>query len=203
MPRKRTKNYVQHLDADGFIQVFDELLDRHPELWPEVNEMARDLLEQADAQVVAEDIVDALESIDMRQIRQRSGRQPLGHIEPYEAIGELFDEAVEDVLRDFRRKLEAGLKRAAETVCQGIILGLYRAEAEDTGEVLGEIPDHPSAAAVWSLTTLLESLPQRERRAAGERVLAGVCDEAGEWRKMLEEAARQAARAKRRGPVTS
>jgi len=57
-----------------------------------------------------------------------------------------------------RRYLELGLEKQAQELCQGILLGLYRARDGDKNDILGWASDFPGEEAgnafkVWSEVT--------------------------------------------------
>ena len=91
------------------------------------------------------------------------------------------------------------MKQAAEMVCQGIFLGLHKVEGTIKDGALAWAPDFTAEAAGWPMSLLLELYPQRQRRAAGSRIVQAIGEHADDWIEMLGRVVDEAALAKRRG----
>jgi len=98
-----------------------------------------------------------------------------------------------------KRRFEAGMKPAAEKICQGIVLGLHEVDGTNNDGALGWSLDFPAEAAAWSLSLLLELYPQSQRRATGNRIVRAIEEQADDWVEMLNRVVGEAAAAKRRG----
>lgn len=85
-----------------------------------------------------------------------------------------------------KRTFEAGMKPAAEKICQGLVLGLHGVDGTNSDGALGWAPDFPAEAAAWSLSLLLELYPQRSKRTAGNRVITAVEQQSEDWAEMLD-----------------
>ena len=93
-------------------------------------------------------------------------------MEPSEAAQELLEEAVEPQFEDMKKRTGLGLHGAGEAVYAGIVLGLYRASRENSGEVLNWIPDFTAEHAGFVTEEYLDAYPARKRRAATESLAA-------------------------------
>jgi hypothetical protein len=74
----------------------------------------------------AEEVLDAVTSLDLDSLNDRAGSHSWGYVEPTEAAWELLEEAVEDIVADMKRSMDLGLETTAETICVGIVVGLHR-----------------------------------------------------------------------------
>jgi len=198
MPRRKTKETLDHLGAGECAKVLRELLKRHRELRGEANEIAESLVDDVSVEVVAGNVAYLVGSIGIEELGRRAGKQSWGYVEPSEAAWELLEETTEETRADMKRRFEAGAKLAAEKICQGIVLGLREADGSNSDGALGWAPDFPAEAAAWSLSLLLELYPQRLRQATGNRVIKAVEEQAGEWVEMLERVVRESAKKKKR-----
>ncbi len=151
-------NVLGRLSSAEAASVLHLLLQRHPELQPEAENAATDLLSEVSFLAVADDIESAVLGLDYDDLNSRAGRHSWGYVEPTEAAWELLEEAVEPFRDDMKRYLELGLEEQARELCQGILLGLYRVRGGEKNDVLNWAPDFPGEAAghafeVWSQTT--------------------------------------------------
>ena len=201
MPRRKATDTLAHLDIGERAQVLSELLKRHPGLRAEANSIAENLIDDVSVEAVANEVADLVINIGLEEIGSQAGEHSLGYVEPSQAAWDLLEDSIEDIRADMKRRFEAGMKPAAEKICQGILLGLHGGDGEkkDNDGALGWAPDFPAEAAAWSLSLLLELYPQRQRRAAGSRIVQAIGEHADDWVEMLDRVVDQAASAKRRG----
>ncbi len=136
-----------------------ELFKRHRDLRGEANEIAEGLICDVSIETVAEDVAYLVGSIGIEELGGRAGKQSWGYVEPSQAAWDLLEESIEDFRADMKRRFEAGMKPAAEKICQGIVLGLHEADGTNSDGALGWAPDFPAEAAAWSLSFLLELYP--------------------------------------------
>ena len=199
MPRTKSMNIFAHLNIGERAHVLDQLLKSHPELHEEAREIATNLINDISTEAVAEEVVALVSSIDLGQLNSRAGRHSWGYVEPSEAAWELLEEAIKDIQASMTRRFEVGMKQAAEEVCQGIILGLHEVESTIDDGVLRWAPDFAAEAAGWSMSLLLQLYPQRQRRAAGNRIIRAITEQIEDWNEMLNRVIDSSASAQPRG----
>ncbi len=71
------------------------LLERHPELVAEADEIAEAAVTEVDADAIAEDVEQAVLGLDIDDLGARAGRKSWGYVEPTEAAWDLLEEAVD------------------------------------------------------------------------------------------------------------
>jgi len=155
MARKRAKpnsaggrgRVLERLSGAEAASVLKCLLQRHPELQSEAENIAGDLLSDVSLLSVADDVENAVLQFDYDDLNSRAGRHSWGYVEPTEAAWELLEEAVEPFVEDMKRYLELGLEEQAQKLCQGILSGLYRVRDGGKNDILGWAPDFPGEAA--------------------------------------------------------
>lgn len=147
---------VTALTGHEATRVLHHLLSQHPDLIPEAEETALDLLVEVDADAVADDVQAVVERLGYAHLKGRAGRQRWGYVEPTEAAWEILQEEIEPFLDDLRRYVTLGLEQPAVELCSGIVLGLERAEDSDQGELLEMAPDFPAEAAANATFILAE-----------------------------------------------
>ena len=137
---------LERLKPDESATVLRHLLEAHPDLAKEAEEMARSLLHQVDYEEVAAEIEDEIRALDYEDLNGRAGSHEWGYVEPGEAAWEILEERVEPFREDMKRCLELGLEREALEICKGLVLGCYRLSEREGGDVLGWAPDFPGEA---------------------------------------------------------
>ncbi len=154
---------LEHLKPEEAAAVLRHLLQVHPNLSDEAEEIARSLLHQVDYEDVAAEIEEEIRALDYEILNARAGSHEWGYVEPSEAAWEILEETVEPFQEEMKRHLELGLEAEALEICQGLVLGCYRLSQREGGDVLGWAPDFPAEAAgnaleVWYSGT---DTPQR------------------------------------------
>jgi hypothetical protein len=145
--------------------VLRTILERHPELAGEAEEIAKATVTDVDAEAVAEDVEQAVLDLDLGELNSRAGRQEWGYVEPAEAAWEILAEAIDPFLDDMKRHIELGFEAAASATCAGIVLGLYRCRGKSSDQLLGWAEDFPADAA-GDAVTMLASESQAKHRSA-------------------------------------
>src|SRR5512136_877160 len=80
--------------------VLRHLLEVHPDLSSEAEEMVRSLLHQVDYEGVAAEIEDEIRALDYEVLNARAGSHALGYVKPSEAAWEILEETVEPFRED-------------------------------------------------------------------------------------------------------
>jgi len=189
---RKTKDLVCYLENRECGEVLAQLLESHPDLRGETNVIAKSLLGDVSAEVTSKEVAKQVRDLGVDRLWGRTGRKPWGYVEPGEAAWELLEQAVESVQNDMKRRMRAGMESAAEMLCQGVVLGLYRVEQSGGGEVVDCAPDFPLETAAYTVSTLVEMYPKSRRRAAGRRIIEGVEQRCGEWVKVLQRVVEEA-----------
>lgn len=94
--------------------VLDTVLSLHPEIAADAERLARAILEGADSDDIAEEVIDALSPLD---------DIPAGS--PPDETADLITLALEPHLATIERRARAGLEDSAATVALGVLRGLY------------------------------------------------------------------------------
>ena len=147
----RGRRTVERLKPEEATAVLRHLLEVHPELAGETEEIARALLQQVDYEDVAAEIEDEIRALDFKDLNARAGRHEWGYVEPAQAAWEILEEALEPFHEDMKRHLRLGLETEALEICKGLVLGCYRLSERAGGDVLGWAPDFPAEAVGHAL----------------------------------------------------
>lgn len=159
------------------------ILERHPELAAEAEEIAQATVTDVDGEAIAEEVEQAVLDLDLDDLNSRAGRHSWGYVEPTEAAWELLGEAIDPFLAEMKRHIELGFEMAATATCVGIVLGLYRCRGKNSDQVLGWAEDFPAETAGHAVATLARESAAKHRRAW--LLPDGVVDQVPEWAAMI------------------
>jgi hypothetical protein len=197
MALRKGKGILSYLDPYELAKVLHQILIRHRELRDEANSIASDLLNDISVEAVSEEVTDLILGVGVEVLGNRAGKQPWGYVEPGEAAWEVLEESIEGIQQKMEKRMQAGLERSAEKLCQGIVIGLHNAMAAYRDGALAWAPDFPVEAASRSVSNLLDLYPPNRKRTAAKRIIAGVDKHAKEWMGMLHQTVERAISAKR------
>ena len=111
------------------------LLQAHPQLLVEAEQLAAGFLSQEDRHAVAEDVADELRALHLSQLADRAGPQwGGGYVDPHDAADEMLDEIVQPSLDDLSRRARIGAVQAAREIGFGVLMGLYACGDEDDND---------------------------------------------------------------------
>jgi hypothetical protein len=163
------RSLLERLKPGEAAAVLQRLLEAHPDLASEAQEMARSLLQQVEYQDVAREIEAEIRALDYEVLNTRAGRHEWGYVEPSEAAWEILEETVQPFLDDMKRHLALGLEAEALEICKGLVLGCYRLSERAGGDVLGWAPDFPGEASGNALEVWSTGADHSKRRDIGRK----------------------------------
>lgn len=180
--RTVASSVLNRLASGEVASVLRILLERHPNLTREAQEIAAGLVSSASIEDIADDVCTRL---DMDDLHGRAGKHSWGYVEPAQAAQDLLEEAVAGHLDDMKRRMDLGLDAGAESVCAGIVLGLFRASRQKSGGILEWAPDFSAEHAGCVIEEYLAEYPASKRRDAGGRLSAALVPSVSEWSDMI------------------
>ena len=124
-------------------------------------------------------------SIDLDALNGRAGKHAWGYVEPGDAETELLEEALEDRVDDMKRHLEVDMVASAQTLCAGIVVGLYACRKTNSDGALGWAPDFPAEHAGFIVQEFLGLSRDELTRADREKFIESLVGYAPEWKDML------------------
>jgi hypothetical protein len=190
MSRTRKGKVLARLKPEEGAGVLRSLLERHPELVAEAEEIAKATVTHVDADTIAEDVEQAVLALDIDDLGTRAGRKTWGYVEPTEAAWELLGEAVDPFLEEMKRHVELGFEAAATGTCAGIVLGLYRCRDKNSDQVLGWAEDFPAETAGQTVAVL--ACESTARHGRPWRLPGAIVDQVPEWADMIGRASKPA-----------
>jgi hypothetical protein len=166
--------------------VLRQFLEKHPELCPEAENIAMALLSSPSAEDIATEVSDALMDVGLDALHGRAGKHSWGYVEPGEAAVELLEEAINERVEDMKRHLELDMVPAAQTVCAGIVAGLYACRKTNSDGALGWAPDFPAEHAGFVVQELLQLSRYKLTSTERNEYIQRLADGAPEWKDMFQ-----------------
>jgi hypothetical protein len=149
-PRTTRAKYdcLDVLTGDEAQIVLKDLLSSRPDLISDARRAANAVLATVLFADVAADVFGALQALDLDDLD--AGPRPGGYVEPSEAAWNVIERVVTPYFHDLARRVKLRHEAEALEVCEGIVLGLYRAEHRGF-ELLEYAEDSPSELAGQAL----------------------------------------------------
>lgn len=185
---------LDKLTSEEAHTVLCELLKSRPELQPEADELAGNVITSPSIEEIADEVFHAVTSIDLDALNERAGSHSWGYVEPSEAACELLDESLDDLIANMKRQAELGLAAGAEAICVGIVEGLYRVRNVNSDGALGWAPDFPIEEAGHVLEEFIRSSSSDAKLVASQPLLEILAARAPEWMDMLRRIVNQSAK---------
>jgi hypothetical protein len=138
---------IKKLTAEQALEVVKRLYEKGGTIRKAVLAEARNLLTAVDVDETAEEVFFILDSIDVQDCWDRSGKTRYGYTEPGEAAVELVEEELQPFYDQAARYQELGMVEQETTYSMGVILGIYRYEHESKSEFREWAEDVPIECA--------------------------------------------------------
>jgi len=144
---------IDKLTPRQALEILKRLSENEGEIGEAVRAEARNLLMAVDLDTTADEVFFVLDSIDVQDCWDRSGRTRHGYTEPSEAAVELVEEELQPFYDQTARYHALDMPEQEMTYCMGVILGIYRYEHESKSEFREWAADIPIECAGYLLST--------------------------------------------------
>lgn len=120
---------LAHLGANEARHTLLTFAARHPEFVAEIRAIVREHAEVANFADVADRVFAALAGLSMYDVRTHTDEHPFGrHV--VDAVHDLVAATLQPFVTTIEQYSQMGMAEAAGMHCQGLLLGLYRAERD-------------------------------------------------------------------------
>jgi len=150
-PSKK-KSFIQSLNTDERSQVLMAMLANEPALVKKAYAIAVEIVGEANADDISDEVYDELNSLDVDDLYSRSGRTRHGYVDPHEEAWEMFEEVMFPFIDEMKKNQQRALPSTAKIHCIGIIKGLLKYEKESNSDFADWVEDAPDEY----ITTVLE-----------------------------------------------
>lgn len=140
--RKET-NILEQITADDAFTILRALAEEDKRVEERIEQIAKEYLSGVDLEVIASEVYSELNSIEVEDLWNQSGSTRYGYVDPTEKAWEMFEEALEPFMEEFRKYRNLSMDKEAKTYCMGILKGIYQFEKESTSEFSDWVVDAP------------------------------------------------------------
>jgi hypothetical protein len=158
----RMDDVISRLTAEQALKIVERLGRKGGKIREAILTEAMNVLTEVDVDETADEVVAALESIDVQDCWDRSGGSRDGYTSPDEAAAEIFEQELEPFFDQVERYHEMGLPQQESAYCMGVIFGIYRYERESKSEFREWSVDIPAECGGF----LLDQWRERNREKA-------------------------------------
>lgn len=162
--KTRKPEPLERLRADESTQVLRSLTCRHPELRAEIDALAIARIASVDAEKLGSKLGQRLLEVDIFDVTDTVPRDG-SYVPMWEAAQQTLDGLLAPYIADLQRRIELGLKEAAQSTCLGIVLGLYHArDCASDDSLLAHAPDFCENEADYVVGMLAKQSGRLQRR---------------------------------------
>ncbi len=173
---------ISKLTGDQPLRVLERLASGDAGLARTIKAAAKHLLTAVDVDEIADEVFDALDTIDVKDCWDRAGSHRDDYTSPDDAAVELIEEELQSFVDQAERYHEIGMLDQERDYCAGVILGLYRYEKESKSEFRAWSEDLPLDSAGCLLDAWQERNTDAAMRDAMDAFIRGRCPD---WAKYM------------------
>jgi hypothetical protein len=124
------------------------MLATEPALVKKAYDIAMEIVGEANVDDIANDVYNELDSLDIDDLYNSSGRTRDGYVDPMDRAWEMFEEALSPFIDEMTLNQKRSLPSEAKVHCIGIIKGLQRYEKESISDLSEWLPDAPNESII-------------------------------------------------------
>jgi len=143
---KSQLKFIEALSREASIEILLELCKDNA-LAERIVAMVKSDLSDVDADEVADEVFLCLNSIQVEDLWDNSGKTHWGYQEPTEVAFEMLEDEVRFYIQEMERYYSLGMKREEKEYCKGILSGLCRYGESGDNEFRDWCPDDPYTIA--------------------------------------------------------
>jgi len=138
--------FVKALDHTTAIKILLQLCQEET-IAERVVDMAKSSLSEVDAEEIAEEVFECLNSILVEDLWDNSGETRYGYEDPADVAFEMIESEVDEYVQAMLEYRQLGMKHEEKKYCQGILEGILRYGNRGTNEFHAWAPDDPYTIA--------------------------------------------------------
>ncbi|MDR2854935.1 MAG: hypothetical protein LBV40_02105 [Methanomicrobiales archaeon] len=124
------------------------LLAKEPTLVKKAYDIAMEIVGDVSVDDISDDVYCALNSLDVFELYDSSGRTRDGYVDPNDRAWEMFEEALYPFTHDMTLNQKRALPSIAKMYCIGIIKALLRYKEGNSSELSDWVPDAPDESII-------------------------------------------------------
>ena len=138
--------FIEALSRDASIEILLELC-KDGDLAERIVAMAKTDLAAVDMDEIADEVFRSLNSIQVEELWDNSGRTRWGYQEPTDVAFEMLEAEVDTYLQEMEQYRKLGMTKKEKEYCKGILTGLCRYGESGNNEFRDWCPDDPYTIA--------------------------------------------------------
>ena len=175
---------ISKLTAEQALKVVERLARKGGEIQDAVATEVMNILAEIELDAIAEDVFVVLDSINVQDCWNRSGRSRDGYTSPDEAADEIIAEELQPFFEQIERYHQLGMPDQEATYCMGVLFGIYRYARESKSEFREWSVDIPGEFA----GLLLDKWQKRHKATANVNALHNfIRERCPQWAKWLQD----------------
>ena len=142
----KQKKYIAALSREEAIRIL-LVLCKDGNMAEHISKMAKAAMADVDADVVADEVFKSLNSVQVEELWNNSGKTYSGYTEPTEVAFEMLEDEVRYYVTKMEQYKDLGMKTEEKEYCKGIISGLLKYGQDGYNEFRDWCPDDPYTVA--------------------------------------------------------
>ena len=139
----KTKNIFDEISADDAFAILRLLAKDDPKIANRIEQIAIEYLSDVDIEDIASEVCFGLDSLEVEEVWDRSGKTRNGYVEPTEMAFQMFEDALEPFVEGMKEYQRLSMFVEAKNYCMGILRGICSFENESTSEYKDWAVDAP------------------------------------------------------------
>lgn len=137
------ENIIAQISEKEAYIILKKLADEDDDIKGRIEEIALDYLSDVDVSEISGQVFFELESIQVEELWNRSGKKRYGYVEPGEEAWEMFREVLEPYICRMERYQNLLMLEEAKKYCLGILKGIYKFGKEEPTQFAEWASDAP------------------------------------------------------------
>ena len=137
---------INALSREASINILLELC-KDDDLAKRIFTMSKTVLSEVEADVVSDEVFNSLNSIQVVDLWDNSGKTRAGYNDPVDVAYEMIEDEIRRYIRNMEQYKNLGMKNEEKEYCKGIISGLMRYGNDGNNEFRDWCPDDPYTVA--------------------------------------------------------
>ena len=172
------KEIIDQLSHGQALAILQALAAGDEQLANRIAELGTACLSEVDPEEVSAALYDELDALEVEEVWDRAEKTRHGYVDTSEAAYQMVEEVIDPYLEQLKKYQKLGMSTEANTLCMGLLLGLYQFERESKSEFKNWAVDAPGGFASTVIDAWKAGRPGRKDVAALKQFIG---DELGNW----------------------
>lgn len=139
----KMENIIDQINEKEAYIFLKRLAEEDEDVKKRIEKIALDYWSEVEVSEIEGQVFFELESIQVEELWNRSGKKRYGYVEPSEEAWEMFREGLEPFIRQMRKYQNLSMHEEAKKYCLGILKGIYKFGKEEPTQFAEWATDAP------------------------------------------------------------